>query len=155
MSWLRALMLLALVVWIGGIIFFAFVLAPTVFTVLPTPDLAGRVVSHSLAALHWMGLVSGLIFLLCSISYNQIKHADPRLFSAAHLLIVIMLALTAVSQFAVTPRMHAIRAAAAHWQNDSARTEFQSLHRASTSIEGAVLVLGLAVVALTERRFGN
>ena len=31
MSFLRFLMLLSLVIWIGGIIFFAFVVAPTVF----------------------------------------------------------------------------------------------------------------------------
>ena len=161
MSWLRALMLLALIVWIGGIIFFAFVLAPTVFTVLPTPDLAGRVVSHSLAALHWMGLVSGLIFLLCSISYNQIKHADPRLFSAAHLLIVIMLALTAVSQFAVTPAIRQSRSLAGFGQTapdqqtqqgQDARRRFDRLHAWSVRLEGSVLLLGLGVVVLTARR---
>jgi len=43
MSWLRTLMLLCLIVWIGGIIFFAFVLAPTVFTVLPSNELARTV----------------------------------------------------------------------------------------------------------------
>jgi uncharacterized membrane protein len=36
MSFLRFLMLLSLVAWIGGLIFFAFVLAPTAFTVLPS-----------------------------------------------------------------------------------------------------------------------
>jgi len=38
MSLIRFLMLLSLVIWIGGLIFFAFVLAPTVFNpaVLPT-----------------------------------------------------------------------------------------------------------------------
>jgi len=42
-------MLLSLVIWIGGLIFFAFVLAPTVFnpSVLPTRQLAGNVVSRS------------------------------------------------------------------------------------------------------------
>ncbi len=51
MSFVRFLMLLSLVVWIGGIIFFAFVVAPTVFkpSILPTHQLAGNVVSRSLA----------------------------------------------------------------------------------------------------------
>ena len=40
MSVLRFFMLLSLVVWLGGIIFFAFVVAPTVFSVLPTRHLA-------------------------------------------------------------------------------------------------------------------
>ena len=65
-------MLLALITWIGGIIFFSFVLAPTVFTVLPTTKLAGDVVSVSLSKMHWMALVSGLLFLLASIVYQAI-----------------------------------------------------------------------------------
>jgi len=44
MSFLRYLMLLSLIVWIGGLIFFAFVLAPTAFHVLPSTQLAGNVV---------------------------------------------------------------------------------------------------------------
>lgn len=157
MSWLRALMLLALIVWIGGIVFFAFVIAPTVFTVLPTRELAGNVVSRSLSALHWMGLVSGLVFLLCSIIHNQMKHADARLFSAAHLLIIVMLSLTAISQFGITPRMRALRTEMGVIDqiplNDARRIEFNHLHEWSTRAEGGVLLCGLVVVALTARRF--
>ena len=159
MSWLRALMLLALIVWIGGIVFFAFVEAPTVFTVLPTRELAGNVVSRSLAALHWMGLISGLVFLFCSIVYNQMKHADARLFSAAHVLLFVMLALTAVSQFRLTPRMQALRAEMHTIDNvpvsDARRVEFNRLHEWSTRAEGGVLLCGLVVVVLTARRFSN
>ena len=41
MSILRFLMLLSLTVWLGGIIFFSFVVAPTAFSVLPTRHMAG------------------------------------------------------------------------------------------------------------------
>ncbi len=71
-------MLLALIVWIGGIIFFAFVLAPTLFGVLPTTKLAGDVVNATLTKLHWMGLVSGVIFLICSLLYNWQKHVQTQ-----------------------------------------------------------------------------
>ncbi len=159
MTWLRALMLLALTVWIGGIVFFSFVVAPTVFTVLPTRELAGNVVSRSLTALHWMGLISGLVFLLCSVSYNQMKHADARLFSAPHVLLVVMLALTAISQFGITPRMAALRSEMGVIDNvpasDSRRVEFNRLHQWSTRAEGGVLLCGLVVVVLMGRRWGN
>jgi len=159
MSWLRALMLLALIVWIGGIVFFSFVVAPTVFTVLPTRELAGNVVSHSLAALHWMGLISGLVFLLCSIGYNQMKHADARLFSATHLLLIVMLALTAISQFGITPRMQTLRTEMRAIDevpvSDSRRVEFNRLHQWSTRAEGGVFLCGLAVVILTSRRWSK
>src|SRR5215813_11109371 len=71
---LRTLMLLALIVWIGGIIFFAFVVAPTLFTVLPTTQMAGDVVSVSLNRLHYIGLVAGVVFLICSLAYNWLRY---------------------------------------------------------------------------------
>jgi len=60
-------MLLSLVVWVGGIIFFSFAVAPTVFSVLPARHLAGLVVTRSLAVLHWMGIVSGVVFVVTAM----------------------------------------------------------------------------------------
>jgi uncharacterized membrane protein len=150
-------MLLALIVWIGGIIFFAFVLAPTVFTVLPSTQLAGNVVSPTLTRLHTMGLISGAVFLLASVAYNWRRYLQPRLFGLSHIFIVVMMALTAVSQFAITPRMRELRAemAKADAWHDSNEIEFSGLHRLSTGLEGSVLLLGTIVVVLTARRFGN
>ncbi len=150
-------MLLALIVWIGGIVFFAFVLAPTVFAVLPTRELAGNVVNPSLAKLHWIGLICGLVFLLCSVTYNQLRHGHMRLFSAGHVLVIAMLILTAISNFGVTPRMSALRANMGVIDNvpitDARRVEFNRLHVWSTRLEGGVLLCGLGVVVLTARRF--
>jgi uncharacterized membrane protein len=167
---LRFLMLLALVVWIGGIVFFAFVLAPTVFSVLPTTKLAGDVVNATLTKLHWMGLVSGVVFLISSLLYNWQKHDQLRLFSLSHIFVALMLAFTIVSQFGVTPRMRELRAQLEMVQKPgydpyipgsiptliaSYRGQFDRLHAWSTRLEGGVLILGLGVVALTARRFGN
>ncbi|HEY7401923.1 MAG TPA: DUF4149 domain-containing protein [Candidatus Angelobacter sp.] len=149
-------MLLALIVWVGGIIFFAFVEAPTLFLVLPTTRMAGDVVSVSLTKLHWMGLVSGVIFLICSLAYNQLKHARLKAFSASHILIVLMLLLTAYSQFSIMPRMRQLRAdveAVDRLPGSGSRLEFDRLHEWSTRLEGGVLFLGVGVVILTARRF--
>lgn len=170
MSILRFLMLLALIVWIGGIIFFAFVVAPTLFLVLPTTHMAGDVVSVSLTKLHWMGLISGIVFLICSLIYNRLKHAQLRLFAASHILIVVMLALTAISQFGITPRLRLVRSQLERSQDPSYipyipgstprliamySEQFNSLHAWSTRLEGGVLILGLGVVVLTARKFGS
>ena len=150
-------MLLALIVWIGGIIFFAFVEAPTLFTVLPTTKLAGDVVSASLTNLHWMGLISGIIFLIASLLYNWQKHVQLRPFVLSHIFVLLMLALTAVSQFGISPRMRELRAEMQSGDNSSPnhpqRAEFDRLHEWSTRLEGGVLFLGLGVVFLTARRF--
>src|SRR5579863_10219351 len=86
MSFLRYLMLLSLIVWLGGLIFFAFVLAPTAFSVLPSRHLAGTVVGRSLGALHWMGIVSGIFFLVSSILYSRLSQGTPHVFAARHIL---------------------------------------------------------------------
>jgi hypothetical protein len=157
MSFLRFLILLTLIVWIGGIIFFAFVEAPTLFTVLPTTKLAGDVVSASLSKLHWMGLISGIVFLIASLLYNWQKHDQIKPFVLSHVFIVLMLALTAYSQFGISPRMRELRAEMQNADNSSPnhaqRAEFDHLHEWSTRLEGGVLLLGLGVVILTARRF--
>jgi uncharacterized membrane protein len=159
MSFLRFLMLFALVVWIGGIIFFAFVEAPTLFTVLPTTKLAGDVVSASLTKLHWMGLFSGAVFLIASLFYNWQKYLQLRAFALSHVFIVLMLALAATSQFGIIPRMRVLRAEMQSVENMSpaqtAHGEFDRLHEWSTRLEGGVLLLGLGVVLLTARRFDS
>jgi len=143
-------MLLALVVWIGGIIFFAFVLAPTSFHVL-IPELAGRVVGRSISILHGMGIVSGLVFLVCSVVYHRAKYARLNALALANVLVVIMLALTCISQFRITPEMEAVRPGI--HVSLQAQTEFDRLHHWSERLEGGVLFLGLAVIGLTARRF--
>jgi hypothetical protein len=159
MAFLRFFMLLALIVWIGGIIFLSFVEAPALFFVLREPSMAGGVVSASLTKLHWMGLVSGIVFLLCSLVYNWQKHGQFRTFAIAHVFVVLMLAFTAYSQFSITPRMRELRSELQATNNfsgnDFHRLEFDRLHEWSTRLEGGVLLLGLGVVVLTARRFGT
>src|SRR5580700_8518047 len=90
MSFLRYLMLLTLIVWLGGLIFFAFVLAPAAFSVLPTRHLAGTLVGRTLGTLHWMGIFSGIIFLVSSILYSRLSQGTPHVFAAHHILICLM-----------------------------------------------------------------
>ncbi len=153
MSFLRFLILLALIVWIGGVIFFAFVLAPTLFGVLPTTKLAGDVVNATLTKLHWMGLISGMVFLICSLLYNWQKHVQLRPFMVSHVFVVLMLAFTMISQFGITPRMRELRSSPSIMESSLGRAEFDSLHASSTRLEGGVLLLGLGVLVFTARRF--
>lgn len=148
-------MLLALVVWIGGIIFLAFVEAPTAFTpgLLPTRHMAGSIVGQSLGLLHAMAIVSGIVFLIASMLYCRMSAGSARPLALRHLLIVLMLGLTLISQFAISPKMHALRAQAGVIDNlalDSpVRAEFGRLHVWSENFETAVLLLGLIAVFRT------
>jgi len=157
MSFLRFLMLLSLIVWIGGLIFFAFVLAPTAFSVLPTTHLAGNVVGRALSKLHWIAIVSGIVFLVSSLVYSRLVNGTPHIFAARHILLCLMLALTLISQFGIIPRMDTLRASlgdvSATPIDNPQRIQFDVLHVWSTRVEGAVLLLGLVVVYLTARSF--
>jgi len=143
MSFLRFLMLLSLVVWLGGLIFLAFVEAPIAFSpgLLPTRHMAGSIVGRSLD------------FLLASMLYNRMTTGNPRLLAARHLLIALMLLLTLISQYAISPKMHAIRAEVGVIDNvpldNPLRREFDRLHVWSEKFEEAVLLLGLVALYTT------
>ena len=147
-------MLLSLIVWLGGLIFFP-VVAQTAFSVLPTRHLAGLVVGRSLGILHWMGIISGFVFLVSSLLYSRLSAGTAHVFAARNILICLMLALTLISQFGIIPRMDTIRASIGEIDSVSAdnpaRLQFDALHQWSTRVEGGVLLLGLVLAYLTAR----
>lgn len=150
-------MLLSLSVWLGGILFFGAVLAPTVFSVLPTRALAGSVVNRSLYLLHMIGIVSGVIFLASSMLYSKLGGAGVQPFATRHLLVVVMLALTIYAQFGIGAQMNAMRVQMGTQldqlpHDDPTRVRFNRMHQWSTRLEGTTLILGLAVLYLTARR---
>ena len=157
MSILRFLMVLSLVVWIGGLVFFAFVLAPTAFGVLPDTHLAGNVVERALGKLHWIAIVAAIVFLLSSLLYSYLTQGTAHVFAMRHVLICLMLGLTLISQFWIIPRMDTLRAQVGDFAQvpltNPARVQFDALHVWSTRVEGAVLLLGLVVVYLTASGF--
>ena len=158
MSVLRFFMLLSLVVWIGGLIFFAFVLAPTVFnpSILPTRQLAGNVVNRSLGVLHWMAICCGLVFAVTSMIDSRVVSGVAQPFALRHVLVYLMILLTLVGMFGIASRMQVLRQQMVMIDevphDDARRVEFNRLHVWSTRIEGSVLLLGLALLFLTARR---
>jgi hypothetical protein len=152
-------MLMSLVVWLGGLIFFSFVVAPTVFSVLPTRHMAGAVVARSLSVLHWMGIISGVVFLISSMMYSRMGRGVTVPFAFRHLLVYAMLALTIISQFGISPKMVALRASMGEIDtravDDPMRVQFDALHVWSVRLEGGVFLLALIVAFLVARQFGT
>ena len=155
MTFLRFVMLLAVGIWVGALVFFPFV-AQTAFSALSSPHSAGIVVRYSLRDLHWLGFISGLTFIAASIALNRIATGRMRVFRLTHILVIAMLALTALSQFSIMPGMERLRASVGEISalpaGDPIRSQFDSLHAWSTRIEGAVLALGLIVPYGVSRR---
>lgn len=149
---LRFLQVLALGVWLGALIYFAFVLAPTAFLSLPSQDLAGAFVGVTLGLLHQIGVAAAIIFLAAAVG---IARSFKSLVHPAEVCVWIMLLLTLALQRVVVPRMDTLRVdmgsiAATPAQNPF-HIEFDRLHGISVRLEGGVLLLGLAGLFLTVR----
>ena len=155
MTVLRFLMVLALVLWVGGIFFFA-VMAPNVFAIVPTRDLAGQVIARLLPVLHGIGLVCGVVFLAASLITARLSEGAFRPLAVRNVLVAVMLALTCVSQFYVFARMEGLRhgmgAIDRAALSDPRRVAFDALHVWSTRLEGAIFILGVGVVFSVGRR---
>jgi uncharacterized membrane protein len=142
---LRTIEFLSLGLWLGSDAFLSFVVAPGAFAILGNRDAAGMMVGYSLARLHFAGIFLGLLFLLARL----VRTRDFASFTtAAALCVVLMVILTAASQFTVSNRMAHLRKQMVSIQNTpenaQQRLEFNRLHRLSVAYESAVLLLGLA-----------
>ncbi len=149
---LRFLEFLSLGTWVGSILYLSFAVAPGAFAALGSRDLAGAVVGMALGRLYVLGLVAGAIYLAARMA---LVRSLAGLASAAALLVVLMLILTLVSQYGVSPRLAALRvrmgSVDATPQDNPLRIQFGRLHRASVQLEVAVLLAGLLALFFTVR----
>jgi uncharacterized protein DUF4149 len=137
--WLRTALWVLLGWWIGGWALFAFVVAPTAFGVLPTIQVAGRLVAPVLATLHLYGAGAGLALaaLAGALSRRGIALWLP----------LAMSALCLASHFGVTAQIEAIRDLAFGPEGSGEiALRFQHLHRLSMWIYTAVGVGAYALV---------
>lgn len=159
----RFLILLGLVIWVGGLLFFGAVLAPVAFgSLMPMfPDpafgvhIAGTMVRVSLLRLHDIGLIVGVILLLLCI-VERVARLTRRTIVPQLVLLAVMIGLTAYSQFSVIPRMQTLRmhsgtGIASLPRDNPTRQNFDRLHNLTTQLEGAVIVCGLVLLVLFAR----
>lgn len=148
---LRILILLLLVLWLGGVMFFP-VVAATAFGTLPDTHSAGSVVGKCLRILHYEGLFAGTLLVVLLLAAHRIRAYSRKLIAPA-LLAFIMLGLTAFSQFWIIPRMENYRLAAggtidAVAPGDPNHVGFNHLHIVSERVEEGVLVAGIVLVVI-------
>jgi hypothetical protein len=148
---IRAIILLLIVLWLGGVMFFPIV-AASAFGSLPDPHAAGTIVAKCLRVLHYEGFFAGAIIVILLL-IGQAVRAFPRPVLIPVILALIMLGLTAYSQFSVIPRMdHDIAATGGAIDsvpaNNPYRVDFNRLHHWSEHLEEGVLVAGIILVIL-------
>lgn len=146
-----------MVAWVGGLAFFAFVLAPVAFHRLDSAHEAGLVVGGTLVILHWMGLIGGVLFYIATgILWLRAEVPARVAFAIEMALTGVMLAVTAYSQFRILPAMEQDRVQAGGVIETAdiaspARAEFERLHVWSERLEGLVLLCGIGVVLMLAR----
>jgi uncharacterized protein DUF4149 len=149
----RTLLSLSLIVWIGAEIFFPIVAEITFSTLLPDTHTAGMIVGELLRILHGIGLVSGMVALAVLALAPAWGIYKPRAVLAPMALLILMIAGTVYSQYGIIPAMERDRIAAGGAIDTTDDTNpttvhFNTLHRRSEHMEGAILLLGLATVTL-------
>lgn len=150
---LRTLLYLSLIVWLGAEIFFPIVAAITFRTLAPDTHTAGTIVGSLLRILHGIGLVSGVVALALLALAPAWGIYKPRAVMAPMILLVLMLAATAYAQFGIIPAMERDRIAAGGAidtlsPENPTTAHFNRLHNRSERVEGLVMLLGIATVAL-------
>ena len=151
-SILRFIQVFALGTWVGSIIYLSFVVAPGAFGVLQSRDQAGLMVGYSLARLHYMGMIAAVLYVVASLA---LAPSLETLLQPAMLGVILMFALTGISQTRVTPRLAELRremvSVDATPKDNPLRVEFDRLHQTSVRIEVVVLLIGVAALFLTVR----
>jgi len=154
-TFLRTIEFLGVGLWLGSDVFLSFVVAPGAFRVLANRDQAGAMVGHSLWWMHFLGVSFGIAVLTARLLRTR---SVSNLAAPAALCVVLMIALTVISQHAVSPKMAALRVQMGSIQAAAADSpllaEFSRLHRISVSLESGVLLLGFVAMYLMVRELG-
>lgn len=150
---LRSLILLLIVLWLGGVMFFP-VVAGAAFSTIQDTHVAGTIVRKCLLALHYEGIFAGALLVMLLLAAARFRAYRRVMLSV--IFAVVMLALTAFSQFWIIPRMEAYRLATggaidAASTSDPNRVAFNKLHVVSERVEEGVLLAGIVLVVLIAR----
>jgi hypothetical protein len=153
---LRTIEFLGLSLWLGSDVFLSFVVAPGAFRIVGSRDQAGAMVGHALGVMHMGGIVCGLVFLLARLLRTR---TFASFVTPAALFMVLMVALTAVSQYTVSAKMATLRLQMGSIQATAADSpllaEFSRLHRISVSLESGVLLAGIIALYLLTRELAS
>ena len=149
---LRTIEFLGLSLWLGSDVFLSFVVAPGAFRILGSRDQAGAMVSYALGVMQVGGIICGFVILAARLARTKTLGS---LATPAALCVMLMIALTAISQYSVNSKMAVLRVQMGSIQATAADSpllaEFGRLHRISVSLESGVLLAGLAAMYLMAR----
>ena len=144
---IRLAYLLALVVWVGEIVFFSFVAAPAIFGVLGAAR-AGDVVAAIFPRYYAIGMAAAGVALACAWLLRRAA-AAPGLWAAAVVALALGFGVTAWAGAVVLPRAQALRAARLAAGEATPGADFERTHREAVALNGTALLAGLVALGLS------
>lgn len=148
---LRFIYLLSIALWVGGMAFFSFMAAPSIFKVLAREE-AGKVVSDIFPKYYWQGIICGVIALVTSVALGM-RDRWNMLLIVRTIMIGVMVIGVLYAVVILQPKVQAVKAQITSFESlsptDPLRLEFGRLHGRSFSVNAAVLLLGVIVVFIT------
>ena len=143
----RCVFWLALAVWIGQIVFFSFVVAPTVFGAVPQ-ETAGQIVGAIFPRYYLLGTIAGVVALVAALGIGRAPTTTSA-WTAVVVMLVMMLAATLYAGRVIQPRAQALRPQLhAAVVDPAVRATFDTLHRRAVQLNGGVLLLGIAAICI-------
>ena len=153
---LRYVYLLALVVWLGGMLILGAIVAPTTFEVLQASagtdgrEMAGAVFGVALARFHYVAYAAGALLLLTLVAM-RVLGPRPVHSGLRAVIVIVMLGVALYSGLVVLRQIDAVQVAAGGLPSrlpagDARRVRFDALHLLSTrlmmfNIAGALVLL--------------
>jgi hypothetical protein len=153
---LRYVYVLALAVWLGGMVVLGAVVAPTTFQVLQASEpvtgrlLGGAVFGAVLSRFHYVAYGAGTLALL-ALAAMALLGPRPRGFAVRSAIVGLMLLIALYSGFAILPEVDAIQHEVGALPSslpagDARRVRFDELHERSTQLMMLNIVGALALL---------
>ena len=153
---LRYVYVLALVIWLGGMVTLGALVAPTTFQILEAIEpstgraLAGEVFGTTIARFHYVAYAAGGLLLVTLAAMTRLS-PRPAGYAVRSALVTLMLAAALYSGLVVLTRIDAIQRdvgglASSLPAGDTRRVEFDGLHLLSTRLMMLNMIGGLALL---------
>lgn len=148
---LRVLQVLALALWVGAVVFFSFVTAPSLFAALPR-DMAARATAAIFPRYYVLGWTCGGVAIGALILQAILGGGLDRRSVTLLVLLATMLGAGLYAGRVILPRASEARRVQADpslsADHAAAKARFDRLHRRSVTLNGTVLLLGIGALVI-------
>lgn len=145
----QQLAIIVVTLWVGAMWTVGYIVAPTLFSMLPDRVLAGHVAGRLFEFVGWLG-VGSAVYLLALVVSGQGKQAFRSLF---FWVVALMLVLTMAGSFGIQPLMAALKVSAlpADVMSSPLRDRFVAWHGVSSVLYLVQSLLGLVLTVVSRR----